>query len=121
MVGRLALNRSSPRYARLRCSSLKKRVWHSPIRRPVSLSKLRDECLKLKIFYKLKEAQIVIGAWEDHSDRIRPHSALGYRPPAPSPTPLEGAPGLIWRKRSRVAANAASAAAIDSHGLISLR
>ena len=43
--------------------------------------KLRDECLKLEIFYSLKEAQIVIGAWRDHDKRVRPHSSLGYRPP----------------------------------------
>jgi transposase InsO family protein len=45
--------------------------------------KLRDECLKLEIFYSLKEAQVVIGAWRDHYNRVRPHSSLGYRPPAP--------------------------------------
>ena len=45
--------------------------------------KLRDECLKGEIFYSLKEAQVVIGAWKDHYNRVRPHSALGYRPPAP--------------------------------------
>ena len=45
--------------------------------------KLRDECLKLEIFYSLKEAMIVIGAWKDHYNRTRPHSSLGYRPPAP--------------------------------------
>src|SRR3712207_9011548 len=44
---------------------------------------LRDECLKREIFYSLREAQVVIGAWKDHYNRIRPHSALGYRPPAP--------------------------------------
>ena len=38
---------------------------------------LRDECLKLEIFFSLKEAQVVIRAWRDHDDRIRPHSALG--------------------------------------------
>src|SRR5215208_5572168 len=27
--------------------------------------------------------QVVIGAWRDHYNRIRPHAALGYRPPAP--------------------------------------
>ena len=45
--------------------------------------KLRDECLKREIFYSLKEAQVVIGAWRDHYNRVRPHSSLGYRPPAP--------------------------------------
>jgi hypothetical protein len=28
--------------------------------------KLRGECLKLEIFYSLKEAQVIIGAWRDH-------------------------------------------------------
>jgi putative transposase len=46
--------------------------------------KLRDECLKGEIFYSLKEAQVVIGAWRDHYNRVRPHSSLGYRPPAPA-------------------------------------
>jgi transposase InsO family protein len=45
--------------------------------------KFRDECLKLEIFDSLKEAQVIIGAWQDHYNRVRPHSSLGYRPPAP--------------------------------------
>ena len=45
--------------------------------------KLQDECLKREIFYSLKEAQVVIGTWRDHYNRVRPHSSLGYRPPAP--------------------------------------
>ena len=46
--------------------------------------KLQDECLKGEIFYSLREAQVVIGEWRDHYNRIRPHSSLGYRPPAPA-------------------------------------
>ena len=34
-------------------------------------------------FYSLKEAQVVIEMWRKHSNTIRPHNALGYRPPAP--------------------------------------
>ena len=34
-------------------------------------TELRDECLKLEIFYSLKEAQVVIGAWEDYDTSIR--------------------------------------------------
>ena len=49
-----------------------------------SNGKLRDECLKGEIFSSLKEAQVVIGAWRDHYNRVRPHSSLGYRPPAPA-------------------------------------
>jgi putative transposase len=46
-------------------------------------SKLRDECLNGEIFYSLKEAQIVIENWRVHYNTVRPHSSLGYRPPAP--------------------------------------
>ena len=45
--------------------------------------KLRDECLRQEIFYSLQEAQIVIGLWQNTYNRVRPHSSLGYRPPAP--------------------------------------
>jgi putative transposase len=45
--------------------------------------KLRDECLNGEIFYSLKEAQIVIEQWRVEYNTVRPHSALGYRPPAP--------------------------------------
>jgi putative transposase len=41
--------------------------------------KLRDEC-----FYSLKEAQSVIEKWRVQYNTKRPHSALGYRPPAPA-------------------------------------
>ena len=46
--------------------------------------KLRDECLNGEIFYSLKEAQIVIEKWRVQYNTLRPHSALGYRPPAPA-------------------------------------
>ena len=46
--------------------------------------KLRDECLNGEIFYSLKEAQIVIEQWRVEYNTRRPHSALGYRPPAPA-------------------------------------
>ena len=45
--------------------------------------RLRDECLNGEIFYSLKEAQIVIGQWRNQYNTVRPHAALGYRPPAP--------------------------------------
>lgn len=54
--------------------------------------KLRDECLNGEIFYSLKEAQTVIESWRVHYNTKRPHSALGYRPPAPltlAPPPLD--------------------------------
>ncbi len=46
-------------------------------------SKLRDELLNGEIFYALKEARIVIERWRRHYNTVRPHSSLGYRPPAP--------------------------------------
>jgi putative transposase len=46
--------------------------------------KLRDECLNGEVFYSLKEAQIVIERWRVEYNTERPHSALGYRPPAPA-------------------------------------
>ncbi len=46
-------------------------------------ARLRDELLNGEIFYTLKEAQIIIEKWRKHYNTIRPHSALGYRPPAP--------------------------------------
>ena len=46
--------------------------------------KLRDELLNGEIFYSLKEAQVLIERWRQHYNTVRPHSALGYRPPAPA-------------------------------------
>ncbi len=46
-------------------------------------SKLRDELLDGEIFYTLKEAQTVIEGWRQHYNAVRPHSSLGYKPPAP--------------------------------------
>lgn len=45
--------------------------------------KLRNELLNGEIFYKLKEAKILIERWRHHYNTVRPHSSLGYRPPAP--------------------------------------
>ena len=45
--------------------------------------RMRDELLNGEIFYSLREAQIIIERWMNHYNTKRPHSALGYRPPAP--------------------------------------
>ncbi len=55
-------------------------------------SKLRDELLDGEIFYSLKEARIVIESWRRHYNARRPHSALGYRPPAPEVVPWPAPP-----------------------------
>ena len=45
--------------------------------------KLRDELLNGEIFYTLKEAKVLIERWRWEYNHFRPHSSLGYRPPAP--------------------------------------
>ena len=46
-------------------------------------SKLRDELLARELFYDLREAQILIEGWRRYYNKQRPHSSLGYKPPAP--------------------------------------
>ncbi|TXN75730.1 IS3 family transposase [Methylobacterium sp. WL18] len=46
-------------------------------------AKLRDELLNGEVFYTLKEASVVIEQWRKDYNTIRPHSSLGYQPPAP--------------------------------------
>jgi len=51
-----------------------------------------------EIFHSLKEAQIIVGEWVKHYNHIRPHSALGYRPPAPQtqvPQIIQNQPSLL--------------------------
>ena len=45
--------------------------------------KLRDELLNREVFTTLMEAKILIEQWRMDYNHIRPHSSLGYRPPAP--------------------------------------
>lgn len=45
--------------------------------------KLRDELLNGEIFDTLWEAQVLLEQWRREYNTVRPHSALGYRPPAP--------------------------------------
>ena len=45
--------------------------------------KLADELLEREVFYTLHEAKVLIERWRILYNTIRPHSALGYRPPAP--------------------------------------
>ena len=46
-------------------------------------ARFRDELLNGEIFYTLKEARVVIEEWRRHYNTVRPHSALGWKPPAP--------------------------------------
>jgi transposase InsO family protein len=45
--------------------------------------KLRDELLNREIFTTLEEARVLIEQWRKEYNQVRPHSSLGYRPPAP--------------------------------------
>ncbi len=67
-------------------------------------SKLRDELLNGEIFYSLAEARIIIEAWRCYYNTERPHSSLGYKPPAPE--------AMIWpSRRSGSAPSSANAMA----------
>ena len=57
--------------------------------------KLRDELLDREIFYTVQEAKVLIEQWRRHYNRVRPHSALGYRPPAPEAMEI---PPLLGRQ-----------------------
>ena len=54
--------------------------------------KLRDELLNGEIFYTVREAQVLVEMWRKEYNQVRPHSSLGYRPPAPeaaTPPPIK--------------------------------
>ena len=61
--------------------------------------KLKDEFIDRETFYSLREAQVLIEQWRREYNTVRPHSALGYRPPAPEairPEPwFLGRPALV--------------------------
>jgi putative transposase len=46
-------------------------------------SKLRDEFLNGEIFYSVTELRVLAERWRIHYNTVRPHSSLGYNPPAP--------------------------------------
>jgi len=61
--------------------------------------KLRDEQLNGEIFYTLTEARVIVELWRREYNQGRPHSSLGYRPPAPEairpiPSPPPSRSGL---------------------------
>jgi putative transposase len=54
--------------------------------------KVRDELLNAELFDTLREAQVLTERWRRAYNTVRPHSSLGYRPPAPEAR-LVGPPG----------------------------
>jgi transposase InsO family protein len=66
-------------------------------------ARLRDELLNGEVFHTIAEARVLIERWRRHYNEERPHSALGYRPPAPETLPfgpLSRAPGAEARPSS---------------------
>jgi putative transposase len=47
------------------------------------IGKMRDELLNGEVLDTLDEAKVLVESWRKAYNRIRPHSSLGYRPPAP--------------------------------------
>jgi transposase InsO family protein len=45
--------------------------------------KMRFELLNGEIFYSMTEARVIIERWRRHYNTVRPHSALGGKPPTP--------------------------------------
>ena len=45
--------------------------------------KLWDELLDREIFYTMLELRVLTERYRQTYNRVRPHSSLGYRPPAP--------------------------------------
>jgi putative transposase len=68
-----------------------------------------NELLNVEIFYSLAEARIMIEQWRRHYNAVRPHSALGYRPPAPSVVQWPAAPDSSTVARPATAPLAPSA------------
>jgi transposase InsO family protein len=60
--------------------------------------RLRDELLKGEIFYTLTEARVPMDGWRGRNNQVRPHSSLGYRPPAPeaAPGPSIATASQLW-------------------------
>jgi len=52
--------------------------------------RLRAEFLNAELFDTVREAKILTERWRREYNTIRPHSSLGYRPPAPAAVQPEG-------------------------------
>ena len=58
--------------------------------------KLRDELLDREVFYTLLEVRVLTERYRQTYNRVRPHSSLGYRPPAPETMlPADTLPVLV--------------------------
>ena len=71
--------RRSPLEGSCRLCSSNLGVWYIE----AFIGKLRDELIDREIFTTLLEAKVLIENWRKEYNQVRPHSSLGYRPPAP--------------------------------------
>ncbi len=46
-------------------------------------ARFRDQVPDGEVFTSLREAQVTVEGWRNHTDTVRPHGSIGYRPPAP--------------------------------------
>jgi putative transposase len=65
---------------------------------------LRKEVLNAEWFHTTKQAQVAINAWLRQYSQIRPHHALGMRPPVPE-TLLEKTKLVVLRNGARQSDN----------------
>ena len=57
--------------------------WQNAQTQKSDHGRLRDELLNGELFDTLWEARVLLEHWRREYNAVRPHSALGYRPPAP--------------------------------------
>ena len=61
--------------------------------------KLRDELLNVELFNDLREAKVLIERCRRHYNTVRPHTSLGYQPPAPETIIPPELTSTMWRLR----------------------
>jgi putative transposase len=66
--------------------------------------KFRDECLSLEWFRSRAEAKVLIEAWRQHFNTVRPHSSLGYLTPAAFAAKVETQDATDAQATGRIAA-----------------
>ena len=57
----------------------------------------QDECLKVELFNHLHEAKAIIEQWRRECNTIRPHTSLGFRPPAPETIRPADLASAMWK------------------------
>ncbi len=85
-----------------------------------STAKLRDELLNGEVFNTLREAQVLIEEWRRHYNRVRPHSSLGYRSPAPEALANVEGGKTVPMARSQISSGAGAAADLPPDSWIAL-